>query len=70
MPATKPDVWFSTWNVWATDVIVPLRNASIEFALERSAALMPPGNIADVNCRFDGATPALKPVETVGNRPA
>jgi len=49
---------------------VPLRNASIAFALERSAALTPPGNIAEVSCRFDGATPGLKPVVTVGNRPA
>ena len=55
MPATKPDVWSLTWNVWATDVIVPLRNASIAFALDRSAALTPPGNIAEVSCRFEGA---------------
>ncbi len=66
----NPDVWSFTWNVWVTDEMMPDWNASMALAVERSAALMPPGNIDPTSCRFEGATPALNPVDAVGYCPA
>ena len=48
-----------------TWLIVPVSRASIVFALDRSAELMPPGNMFEVSCALAGAA-ELKPQVIVG----
>ncbi len=68
MPPTNPDVWLSTWNVWASCVIEPESMESRLFADVRSAAAMP-GSCAAVSAKPAGAA-ELNPNVTVGNRAA
>jgi hypothetical protein len=48
---------------------VPVSIESIVFALDRSAALMPPGNMAEVSWALPGAA-ELKPQVIVGAVPS
>ncbi len=68
MPATNPEVWFSTCSVCVIEVMVPVRNARRLLAVVRSAPLMP-GSCVCVSCAVVGAA-GLNPNVSAGKRPA